>query len=98
MSEFNGFDNIIGIADPEEIQRKKHEEPTPEQIRRDYLIHQTFAQTESGKELLKVWKESLIMNPSVTPSSTQFQAGIEEGKKEVLRNILLTIKKVEADK
>lgn len=97
MSEFNGFDNIIGIADPEELQRKQHEEQTRGQ-KLDYLIHRTFAQTESGKELLELWKDSLIMRPCVTPNSTQFQAGIEEGKKEIIRNILLTIKKVEADK
>lgn len=96
MSEFNGFDNIIGISDPEELAKHKHEEQTKRQ-KLDYLIHKTFAQTESGKELLELWKESLMFFPSVTPNSTQFQAGIEEGKKEVLRNILLTIKKVEAD-
>jgi len=97
MYELNGFDQIGGIADPEELQRKKHEEQTRGQ-KLDYLIHRTFAQSESGKELLEIWRDSLIMNPSVTPNSTQFQAGIEEGKKEIIRNILLTIKKVEADK
>lgn len=97
MTEFNGFDQLGGIADPEELQRKKHEEETRGQ-RLDYLIHKTFAQNESGQELLEFWRESLIMSPSITPNSTQFQAGIEEGKKEIIRNILLTIKKVEADK
>jgi len=36
------------------------------------------------------------MSPTVTPSSTPFQVGIEEGKKEFIRNIYLTIKSVEA--
>lgn len=60
----------------------------------DKLIHQVFDQNEQGKELLKIWKEALIMSPTVTANSTQFQCGIAEGKKEFIRNILLTIKSV----
>ena len=36
------------------------------------------------------------MSPTVTPFSTQFQCGIEEGKKEFIRNIYTTIKSIEA--
>lgn len=97
MNDFNGFDQIGGIADPQEVLKSQQEQQSRGQ-KLDYLIHATFAQSESGRELLEFWKDSLIMNPSVTPNSTQFQAGIEEGKKEIIRNILLTIKKVEADK
>ena len=64
-------------------------------VRLDNLIHRTFQQSESGRELLDMWKESLIMNPTVTPNSTQFDAGIEEGKKTFIRNILITIQQVE---
>lgn len=94
--EFNGFDQIGGIADPEELLKTKNEQEN-QWNRLNYLIHQVFAQNKLGAELLETWKEALIMNPTVTPNSTQFQAGIEEGKKEIIRNILLTIKKVEAD-
>ena len=61
----------------------------------DHLIHQVFEQNPQGQELLELWKDSLIMHPSVTASSTQFEAGIAEGKKEFIRNLILTIRTVE---
>lgn len=59
------------------------------------LIHQVFKQNPKGKKLLKLWEQSLIMVPTVTPNSTQFEAGIAEGKKTVVREILLAINSVE---
>ena len=61
----------------------------------EQLVHQVFEQNPQGKELLDIWKEALIMNPTVTPNSTQFQAGIAEGEKSFIRGIYLTIKKIE---
>ena len=83
-----------GIGDPEElafIEAQKKEMWN----NIDQLIHRVFEQNPQGKELLAIWKEALIMNPTVTPNSTQFQAGIAEGNKEFIRNICLTIKSVE---
>lgn len=59
------------------------------------LIHQVFEQYPKGKELLNAWKDTLISVPTVTPNSTQFEVGIAEGKKTVVREILLAIKLVE---
>tara|TARA_R110002096_G_scaffold321591_1_gene515770 strand:+ start:202 stop:474 length:273 start_codon:yes stop_codon:yes gene_type:complete len=59
------------------------------------LIHQVFEQNPQGRELLAAWKETLIFVPTVTPNSTQFEAGIAEGKKTVVREILLAINSVE---
>ena len=59
------------------------------------LIHQVFKQNPRGKKLLKLWEQSLILVPTVTPNSTQFEAGIAEGKKTVVREILLAINLVE---
>ncbi len=59
------------------------------------LIHQVFKQNPKGKKLLALWKETLISVPTVTPNSTQFEAGIAEGKKAVVREILLAINSVE---
>lgn len=83
-----------GISDPKEVARAKAEN---EQLwnKLEELIHKVFKQNKAGAELLETWKEVLIMRPTVTPCSTQFQAGIAEGNKEFIRNILLTIKKVE---
>jgi len=83
-----------GIIDPEELVRQKAADAELWNSL-EQRIHKVFAQNDTGKELLEIWKEALIMNPTVTPHSTQFQAGIEEGKKEFIRNIYLTIKKVE---
>ena len=94
-NEFNGFDAMGGIQDPEELARiEAQKEEMWNKI--DQLIHRVFEQNAEGKELLSIWKEALIMNPTVTPNSTQFQAGIAEGNKEFIRNICLTIKSIES--
>ena len=64
--------------------------------RSNELIHQVFKQNPKGKKLLKLWEQSLILVPTVTPNSTRFEAGIAEGKKTVVREILLAINSVEA--
>lgn len=92
--EYNAFDNIAGITDPADvawqaaIDREKWE-------KLDHLIHKAFVQNEHGAELLEMWKQALIMVPTVTESATQFQAGMREGEKTFIRNILLTIEKIE---
>jgi len=84
-----------GIADPEELARIKAENEVMWD-KLENLIHQVFKQNPQGAELLSIWKEALIMSPTVTPNSTTFQAGIAEGNKEFIRNIYLTIKNVES--
>ena len=92
----NGFDLIVGISDPSDIAKASAQQK--EQFNKyNQLVHQVFEQNPQGKELLKIWKEALIMTATVTPSSTAHQCGIEEGKKEFTRNILLIIKSVEAN-
>ena len=93
--DFNGFDSMGGIGDPAEL---AHIEAQKKEMwnKLDQLIHRVFEQNADGKELLATWKEALIMRPTVTANSTQFQAGIAEGNKEFIRNICLTIKSVEA--
>ena len=85
----NFFDNLEVFP----VDSNKKHDPVWDRI--DNLIHQVFAQNEKGAELLAIWQKALIMAPTVTPNSTQFQAGIAEGNKEFIRNILLTIQKVE---
>lgn len=91
---FNGFDEIGGIMDPEAVKlaRAQQKQMWDEA---EQLIHKVFKQSPNGKKLIAIWKEALIMTPTVTPNSTQFQVGIEEGKREFIRNIYLTIKNVE---
>lgn len=90
----SGFDEIGGIPDREELARIQAANSVMWN-KLENLIHQVFEQNPQGKELLTIWKETLIMNPTVTPNSTAFQAGIAEGNKEFIRNIYLTVKKIE---
>jgi len=63
----------------------------------DYLIHKVFAQTDAGKELLEIWQESLLVTPTVDPSYNDLQIGMNEGFKTFIRNIILTVRKVNND-
>lgn len=63
----------------------------------DYLIHKAFAQTESGRELLEIWKESLIMSSTADEGADLVTIGINEGMKRFIRGIILTIKRVESE-
>lgn len=61
----------------------------------DYLIHKTFAQTEDGRELLNLWEDALLLNSTAQPGDDLLSIGINEGQKTFIRNIILTIRKVE---
>ena len=87
-SEVNAFD---------EMQSQMNSEPevTTTEQRIDYLIHQIFKQNAAGGELLAIWKDAMIMTPTVMPGIDNFEAGINEGKKTFIRQILQTIESVE---
>lgn len=54
-----------GIADPEEL-RKIEAQNAVRWDKLENLIHQVFKQNPQGAELLTIWKEALIMKPTVT--------------------------------
>jgi len=91
---FNGFDEIGGVPDPEAVAKQK---AIDDEYwgHLDNLIHRVFKQNKAGAELLAIWQKTLIMTPTVTAHSTQFQVGIAEGNKEFIRKIYLTINNVE---
>ncbi len=93
-SQYNPFDELGINLDPEEIKRQQAKQ-TELHERLDRLIHQTFAQTDSGVELLALWNESLQITPGAVPGMKILEVGIIEGKKAFIRNIILTIRKVE---
>ena len=66
-------------------------------LKNNHLLHKVFMQNESGKELLAKWKESLMMTPSLEGQSTQFEAGLNEGEKRFIRNLIVAIQTVEND-
>ena len=65
--------------------------------RLDYLIHKTFSQTPEGTELLELWAENMLMAKGFEFSDNDLTIGHKEGVKSFIRNIILTIRKVEND-
>lgn len=93
----NAFDELGTGFDPVEAKaEQKQQEAKHNKI--DYLIHQVFKQNEAGAELLAIWVQSaLVMAPTARPGDDLLAIGLEEGKKEFIRKVLLTINKVEGD-
>lgn len=89
--ESNAFDELdiqnFGMPEQETIAHQKL----------DYLVHKVFKQDADGAELLKVWKKALIMQPTAQAGMDSVGIGINEGMKTFIRNILLTIERVEND-
>lgn len=88
----NPFDNMLPEPpDPKEIERLKAEAD-----RQNYLVHRVFAQNQDGAELLEIWKKDLMLRPTIDAGQeSPYQIGIVEGGKTMIRNILLTIERIE---
>lgn len=90
----NFFDDLQTGFDPAEaIRQQKDNEAKGAKL--DYLIHSVFEQDDKGRELLDIWKRSLIMQPTAEPDMDAVGIGIREGQKRFIRGILLTIQRVE---
>ena len=59
------------------------------------LYHRVFVQNEDGAECLALWRDSLIMTPTMDGQSTQFAAGLNEGEKRFVRNLINQCQSVE---
>lgn len=95
MSLSNAFDELGTGFDPI-AEAKAKQELEQKGNKRDYLIHQVFKQNEVGAELLAMWvQDALIMAPTARPGDDLLAIGLEEGKKEFIRKVLLTIQKIE---
>lgn len=93
MEQSNNFYDDL-IFDPGAAKRQQDEfKAKGEKL--DNLIHATFAQNESGIELLQLWSEALIMTSTAEPNMGLVEIGINEGQKRFIKAILLTIKRVE---
>ena len=88
------FESLTPAFDPEQIKAQRDQQAQKHE-RLDNLIHRTFRQSESGRELLQEWTQALIMSPTAKPGSDMVDIGIEEGKKAFIRGILLTVERVE---
>ena len=84
----NNFFDKLGLVSEVEKEQKHHQ-------RIDELIHNIFAVSPDGKELLDIWQNALLMQPTAVSGMDSIGIGIEEGKKTFIRGILATIRKVE---
>lgn len=89
----NVFDKI-GFTDLDEVERINADREA-KHARLDNLIHRTFAESEAGEELLVLWLEAILMVPTAQAGMGLLEIGIEEGKKEFIRNIILTVRKID---
>tara|TARA_R110002096_G_scaffold135858_2_gene287947 strand:- start:109 stop:399 length:291 start_codon:yes stop_codon:yes gene_type:complete len=92
--EFNGFDAIGGLPDEDEVALLQANAKS-EYNQHCELLHQVFEQNPLGKRLLNDWKDMLAMTPSIDSGSTQFEAGLNEGEKRFVRNIIISVKSIE---
>ena len=92
--ERNFFDELDSGMDPKEAARQMLEAQAKSD-KLDYLIHRVFEQNEDGKELINIWKESLIMSSTAEGGLDMLEVGIREGLKRFIRGIILTVNRVE---
>ncbi|MCP4090275.1 MAG: hypothetical protein GY746_10835 [Gammaproteobacteria bacterium] len=59
------------------------------------LMHRIFQQTDAGRDLLEEFKDSLMKVPADNKGPDPFYLGMEEGRKQFIRNIILTIEQIE---
>ena len=88
--ENNPYDELGNMMNEAKVEDRRID-------RRDQLIHQVFAQNELGAELMALWEVALMMSPTAAGGMTDIEIGIEEGKKTFIRNIKLTINRIEED-
>ena len=62
------------------------------------LVHRVFVQSEAGAQLLEELKEQVLMTPSIQPQYSQYESALIEGRKELVRGFINSIKSVEQDK
>ncbi len=92
--QVNQFDELGADVNTSDAQQQAKElKAKHEKI--DYLIHKLFQQNEEGRELLGVWMQSLLFKPCAEPGMDNIEIGINEGYKRFIRNIKLTIDRVE---
>jgi len=89
----NPFDEI-GFTDADDVEHLKADREA-KGARLDNLIHRTFAENEAGEELLGLWLESILMIPTAQAGMEPLEIGINEGVKQFIRNIILTVRKID---
>ena len=93
MEDNNFFDDLgANINQEEALKYQQDAESKAEKL--DYLIHKIFQQSKDGKELIEIWKQSLMMVSTAEAGMDNIEIGIREGQKRFIKGILLTVKRV----
>lgn len=94
LKEFNSFDELQGLDDPDYVNQLEEEQKAFYK-KLDYAIHKIFAQNEDGEFVLNHWKKTLMFTPTATENADLVEIGMSEGMKSFIREILITIERVE---
>ena len=60
-------------------------------------IHRVFVQNDDGAKVLEDLIAMTLLRATVTPQATQFEAGINEGRADIVRQILQNIEIAERE-
>lgn len=88
LKSLDGWDSLEIEGDKLEAIRKEQE---AEGRNLASLFHQAFVQNPAGQRVLEVMIKQTLMRPTVKPASSQFEAGIREGRADLVRQILLNL-------
>ena len=89
----NFFDDLgAPIDQAEALKYQQDAESKAEKL--DFLIHKVFKQSPNGRELIKIWQQSLMMVSTAEAGMDNIEIGIREGQKRFIKGILLTVKRV----
>lgn len=86
------------LEEAKKTARNQQIEREAESSNRAATYHRAFVQNKAGKEVLDNWVRMYCMTPIAKPDATLFQAGIAEGRRLIIREILDHIAFVEGKK
>lgn len=89
------MDNLFDEESPELRQHRVEQDKIHDRI--DHLIFKVFS-TAEGKELLDIWTNALVMTPVAQAGMDMVGIGIEQGKRDFIRGIKLTLRRRELKK
>tara|TARA_R110002020_G_scaffold62221_3_gene166805 strand:- start:4971 stop:5270 length:300 start_codon:yes stop_codon:yes gene_type:complete len=93
VSDIDWLDILDGAIERVDGQLDKRD-PRIEEIKRSRELTARVFNTEDGQKLLTEWLKEMSVSSGITGESTQIEAGINEGRRQRVREILIAIKQV----
>ena len=76
------------LSEIKERAEKEKAARAADQQSRASMYHRAFVQNDSGEKILAQWVRMYCMTPISQPDATLFQAGIAEGRRLMVKEIL----------